>query len=70
MYVIWGHLKPALSLSSKTAEFVLVVPHSNARKERVFFPSFAKIRLISDLDSIMEGHLIRLCKLRWACLNP
>ena len=56
--VTWGHLKPKLPFLSKIAESALVVPHSNASEVRVFFPSFEKIRLSSDLDSILEGHLV------------
>ena len=49
MDVIWGHLKPKLPHSRKTAESVLVVLHSNSSEE---------MRPGSDLDSILESHLL------------
>ena len=54
--VIRGLLKPKLPHLSKIAESVLVVLCSNSIEERGF-SSFEKIRLSSDLDSILESHL-------------
>ena len=54
--VMRGLLKPKLPHLSKIAESVLVVLCSNSIEERGF-SSFEKIRLSSDLDSILESHL-------------
>ena len=66
--VIWSHLMPKLSNLSEIAESVLVVPHSNAREERVL--SIIRMNKIECRPRFNLGRsLIPPCKQRQTCWN-